>query len=117
MPSSPVLFIVLLALFWQAMGAFGQVTVTQVAGEINHMLVHGKATNHHHHADDSLHLDDDIGMVQHLHADSGAGSLAILSSLPASPSKAKSVSPPTLTLVVWRAPSLDGPMRPPKQQV
>ena len=115
MSRSPVVIAVLLAFLWQAMAAFGSVTVTQLAGEINHMLVHGQASNHHHHADETLHLDEDIGVVQHLHADSGAGSSAILSSSPASPSKAKSASPPTLTPVIWRAPFLDGPMRPPMQ--
>ena len=115
MSRRPVVFLVLLAFLWQAMAAFGSVTVTQVAGDINHMLVHGQATNHHHHADDTLQLDDDAGLVQHVHADSGAGSSAILSSAQAAPGKNKLASPPAMNPVIWRAPFLDGPLRPPMQ--
>lgn len=75
-------------------------------------MVHSQDTSHHHHADNAIHLSEDDGAVQHMHADSGAGSAALLPSM--NPELAvQSTSPPETISTRWLSPTLEGLLRPP----
>ena len=97
------------------MAVFGSVTVAQRAGELAHLAVHSQDTNHHHHADHGLHMDDDDSLVQHLHADSGTHATGLLTSLQPTPAPGWSMSPIEASQVIWHSPTLEGPLRPPMQ--
>ena len=109
-------FILLAVLLWQSMAMLGQVTVAQRAGELEHLAVHSQDANHHHHADHALHMDDEDGLVQHLHADSGTNATGLLNSLQPSLAHSRSMSPLEASHVIWRSPTLEGPLRPPMQK-
>lgn len=106
-------FLLLAVLLWQSLAMLGPVTVAQRAGELEHMVVHNQDANHHHHADQALHMEDDDGAVQHLHADSGATTTGLLTSSPHSFIGTLSKSPPETSHPIWRSHTLDGPLRPP----
>ena len=107
--------ILLVVLLWQSMAMLGPVTVAQRAGELEHLAVHSQDTNHHHHADHALHMEDDDSLVQHLHADSGTNTAGLLTSLAPVVARIRSMSPPETSHVIWRSPTLEGPLRPPMQ--
>ena len=107
--------ILLAVLLWQSMAMLGSMTVAQRAGELEHLAVHSQDVNHHHHADHALHMDDDNGLVQHLHADSGTNATGLLTSLQPSLAHSRSMSPLEASHVIWRSPTLEGPLRPPMQ--
>lgn len=107
--------ILLAVLLWQSMAMLGSMTVAQRAGELEHLAVHNQDVNHHHHADHALHMDDDDGLVQHLHADSGTNATGLLTSLQPSLVHSRSMSPFEASHVIWHSPTLEGPLRPPMQ--
>ena len=116
MPHSFRALFLLAAMVWQAMSVFGASWALQGGGDLEHLIVHGQYANHHHHADNTLHLEDDGGPVQHLHADSGNGSPALLTSHPAALVEVRIAPPPAVRYAAWRSPTLEGPLRPPKQR-
>lgn len=103
----------LAVLLWQSMAMLGSVTVAQRAGELEHLAVHCQDANHHHHADQALHMDDDDVAVQHLHADSGTHTAGLFNSLLPELARIRSMSPPAASHVIWLSPTLEGPLRPP----
>ncbi len=110
------LFLVLV-LLWQSLAMAGTVSVAQRAGEIEHMAVHCQdGSDHHHHADHALHMDDaDDTASQHLHADTGTSGTGLLTTAFPAESRVASMSPPQTRHAPWRSPTLDGPLRPPMQ--
>lgn len=105
--------ILLAVLLWQSVSMLGSWSVSQQVGNLEHLIVHCQDANHHHHADNALHMDDDGGPVQHLHADSGNSSAALLTSLHPSLANVRSMSPPDTSYAIWLSPTLEGPLRPP----
>ena len=82
MPRSLRALILLLVLLWQSMAMLGPVRLAQQVGEIEHLVVHGQDSSHHHHSDHALHMDDvnDVA-VQHIHADSGTNTAGAFKSV------------------------------------
>lgn len=107
--------ILLTVLFWQSLTLFHPSNLEQRASELEHMVVHGLSESHHHNADEALHMDDDDGLVQHLHADSGGSPAGILTSLQSALVGVRSMSPPEMNHSIWISPTLEGPLRPPMQ--
>lgn len=105
--------ILLAVLLGQSVWMLGSLSVSQRVGELDHFIMHGQSENHHHHADNVLHMDEEDGSVQHLHADSGANPAGLLTSLPIAWVDVRSMSPPAISHAVWLSPTLEGPLRPP----
>ena len=93
---------------------FGPVILAQRAGELEHMAVHTQNASHHHHADRVLHMDDDAGAVQHLHADAGTSTTGLLTSSALSMTHIRSIVAIDASQAFWRSPPLEGPLRPPR---
>ena len=106
--------ILLAVIFWQSIAMLGPVILAQRAGELAHMAVHVQDANHHHHADHAMHLDDDTGAPQHLHADAGHGISGLLASSAPSMTRISAILALEARPAFWRSPSLEGPLRPPK---
>jgi hypothetical protein len=102
-------------LLWQTLAVFSAVNVEQRAQELSHLIVHSQDINHHHHADNALHMDNDGDTVQHLHADSGANTAGLLSSLHPILVDVRPMPPPEKSHCAWLSPTLEGPLRPPMQ--
>lgn len=109
-------FILLTVLLCQSLAVLGSWSVSQKVGDVEHLIVHCQEAKHHHHLDHALHMDDDGGAVQHLHADSGSSSLALLTSFQASPGEVRSMPPPQMGSVLWLSATLEGLLRPPKHR-
>jgi hypothetical protein len=106
-------FVLLAALFLQSAAAFGPATIAQRTGDIEHLMVHCQDADHHHHADSSLHMDDD-GAVQHSHPDYSNSSAALVNvhnpALMDSGASSLAEAQPDL----WISATVDGLLRPPK---
>jgi hypothetical protein len=107
--------VLLSVLFWQLMSAFGAIAVTQRADELAHMVMHAQDLHHHHHADRTLHMDDAAVEMNHLHADSASGTVALMQSVPTTVVSIRPVSAPERAPTVWLSPTLEGLLRPPAQ--
>ena len=108
--------LLLAVLLGQSMVMLSSWPVAQRASELEHLIVHFQDTNHHHHADSALHMDDDGGAVKHMHPDSGASSAGLLTSPQPALGNARSLSPPEFNLSIWLSATLEGPLKPPKQR-
>lgn len=92
----------------------GPVILAQRAGELKHMVVHTQNASHHHHAGHVLHMDDDAGAVQHLHADAGTSTTGLLTSFALPMTHIRLIVTIDASQVFWRSPLLEGPLRPPR---
>lgn len=61
----------LLAMLWQCLAMAGPLAPSQAAQGFEHTLLHGQATDHHHHDDASIHLQEADGKLPHQHVDGG----------------------------------------------
>lgn len=103
----------LAVLVWQSVAMLGPVTVAQRADGLAHMTVHLQEASHHHHADQALHLDDDADAVPHFHADAGSSPTGLLTSSAAAVMHLRPTPPLERSPLIWHAPTLEGPLRPP----
>lgn len=62
----------LLAMVWQALAWLTPVHLDQQKQVIAHMVVHAQEVDHHHHADQTLHVEDDGSEPPHQHANQAA---------------------------------------------
>ncbi len=106
--------LIFLAVFlWQSLAVLGSTNIAQRAGDLDHMVAHSQDANHHHHADQSLHMDDDGGPVEHLHADTNTNTAVLLTSFQLAVISIATFSPPEKNRTAWPSHTLEGPFRPP----
>ena len=103
----------LAAILLQSLMGFGSMSMSHRANELNHLLVHSQDTNHHHHVDNALHMDDEGGSVQHQHADYSSSNNAILIALYSVVADVNAMVPPETKSDLWLSATLEGPLRPP----
>ena len=106
----------LTVLLWQSLLVLGSWSMSQQVGDLDHLIAHCQDANHHHHADNALHMDDDGGPVQHLHADTGNSTAALLTPQQLACAYVGSMSPLDNIYLAWLSPTLEGPFRPPMQR-
>lgn len=100
---------------WQALTWLTPVHRDNQAEVIAHMVVHAQEVGHHHHADQSLHVEDDSSEPPHQHANE-AGQLPGLA-----PAMALAAVDSTASDLVPRAGAehapvyLEDPLRPPQR--
>lgn len=114
MPTRARAFILMFLLLWQSLTALAAVRVDEQAEVLAHALVHSQATDHHHHMDDSLHLDDVDTPDVHQHVHDGLQVHAV----PLAPwlhlTAVAPSSPPGLAQAQRPPVFLEGPLRPPQ---
>ena len=104
----------MLAFVWQAAALFVPSASAAWAAELDHLAFHTQGDGHHHHDDQTLHLDDTDSVVMHQHADTGTHSFGLW------PDTTLRLLPmPRASVVAWGhrlrpPPLLDGMLRPPK---
>ncbi len=106
--------LLVLAVVWQTAALFTPWVTSHWADELDHMAVHTQGNGHHHHDDQTLHLDDNDAGSIHQHVDASTHSLGlwhdtVLHLLPV----------PRAALLSWAdalgpPPLLDGLLRPPQ---
>jgi hypothetical protein len=104
----------MLAMFWQALLWLTPIGQSQQAVDLANLMAHTQSLDHHHHDDQSLHVDDsaDSQSQHHVHVDAQPAGL-----LPASLAQTVLKSPGSLPIthvVHWVSAWLQGPLRPPQ---
>lgn len=107
----------MLAFVWQAAALFAPATSAAWAAELDHMAFHTQGDGHHHHDDQTLHVDDNDSVIKHLHADTGTHSFGLWQD-----TTLRFPPVPRASVVAWAdmlrpPPLLDGLLRPPKSAV
>ena len=108
-------YLVLAVLLWQALAWAAPHVVKAQAEQLAHQVVHVQDVDHHHHADQSLHLSSNSDSTAHFHADDGFQPIGLtvlaaeagFAALPNAPSHTILSEPPTVFL--------DGLLRPPSE--
>lgn len=106
--------LLLLAMVWQSLAWVTPYGISERSDDFAHLTVHIQELDHHHHADASLHMGEEVDSVNHLHPDSGAqplglfslGERPVLAFMPASLPCSLILEPPSVVL--------DGLLRPPQ---
>lgn len=105
----------LIAVVWQALAWLSPVHLDHQKEVIAHMVVHAQEVDHHHHADQTLHIEEDGSEPPHQHAHQAVQ----LPGLP--PVMALVASDPVPSVLVPHAIAghasvfLDSPLRPPRR--
>jgi hypothetical protein len=105
-------YLVLAVLFWQALSWVAPHAVNALAEQLAHEVVHVQDLDHHHHADASLHLADDLEEPAHFHADNGSFPVGLIApaaihgfvSLPCPLPVARVAEPPPAPIDGWLRP-------------
>lgn len=107
-------FLLLIAMLWQTLAWVTPHGISLRANDLAHQAVHFLEQDHHHHADASLHMGEEVDSDKHLHPDSGAQSVGLFPSTerpvfalgPESLPRSTDLEPPSVVL--------DGLLRPPQ---
>ena len=105
--------LLLIALLWQSVGMLSPFTVAQHAQLMDHVVVHVQDVDHHHHADQSPHMEASKSIDAHQHADEGLTPAGLW---PSAALQVPRLPPAGLAAVAaqpYIPPSLEGLLRPP----
>ncbi|RYG12413.1 MAG: hypothetical protein EON92_08320 [Burkholderiales bacterium] len=64
--------VLLIAMAWQALAWLTPAHLDRQAEQIAHLVVHAQEVDHHHHADQTLHVEEDGSEPPHQHASQAA---------------------------------------------
>ncbi len=106
--------LILFAMFWQTIGMLNPQFIEQAANETVHVALHCQEASHHHHADQSLHLDEQKDSVGHQHADTSFTKIGLISEMNFKSALLSAVSPKEVSSLAYSPPNLEGPLRPPR---
>lgn len=107
-------FLLLIAMLWQTLAWVTPYGVSERSNELAHLTVHVQELDHHHHADASLHMGEEVDSDIHLHPDSGAQSVGLF---PSTERPVFALTPGSLPCSINLEPLsvvLDGLLRPPQ---
>ncbi len=74
-------FLLLIVFLCQSLPVLASQGIAQRSLEIEHVTLHWQDTDHHHHDDRSLHVEDTDDDAQHVHADAGVNTWSTAMSL------------------------------------
>lgn len=89
-------------------------TVTERGIDPAHVAMHWQAPEHHHHDDQTLHLEESEGSTFHLHADGGLNSAGLVTAGGFRLAMPQPFSPPTAKVTFVPTRFLEGLLRPPR---
>lgn len=108
--------VLLIAMVWQALAWLAPAHLDHQSEVIAHMVVHAQELDHHHHADQTLHVEDDGSEPPHQHANQAV-------QLPGlEPAMRLAAGEPIPSVLVPSAGAghapvyLEGPLRPPQRR-
>lgn len=106
--------VLLLVFVCQSLAGVGSQAVADRAQEFDHSNLHWQDTDHHHHDDQSLHVEDAGGDSRHQHTDSGMNNPCLLTMGWDGMPSIRPVSPDLSVRALGAAPLLEGLLRPPE---
>ncbi len=89
-------------------------TVAERGIDPAHVAMHWQAPDHHHHDDQTLHLEESEGSTFHLHADGGLNSAGLVTAGWPGLAMPQPFSPPAVMVPVVPTRFLEGPLWPPR---
>ncbi len=109
--------LLVLVVVWQTAALLTPWVTSHWAAELDHLAVHTQGNGHHHHDDQTLHLDDNDGGLMHQHADTSTHSLGLWQD-----TVLHLLLVPRAALLSWAdalgpPPLLDGLLRPPQASI
>ncbi len=107
------LLFILIAMLWQSVGMLSPVSIAERTDQIAHLVVHTEEVGHHHHADQSLHLDEKSEADGHQHADRGLTPTGMLTAASQDMPGLPPATPLVAEAMFYTPPALDGLLRPP----
>jgi hypothetical protein len=108
--------LLLSAMLWQALAMLTPVYVADRVAALNHFIQHSESLQHHHHDDQTLHLDDAEQSTEHTHTDGGFNSAGLITVIWPAVWDALPSAPLTLDPTTIPFPHHEGPLRPPRQK-
>ena len=102
------------AISWQSLAMLSPIFIEKSAATFEHALLHSQEATHHHHDDQSAHIEDANEGLQHQHADSGLQTLGLIPTMTADFSSLPPVSVLTHLHKPSPSPTLAGLLRPPR---
>jgi len=102
------------AILWQSLAMLSPIFIEKSVATFEHALLHSQEATHHHHDDQSAHIEDTDEGFQHQHADSGLQTLALIPTMTANFPSLLPVSSLTHLSKPSPSPTLDGLLRPPR---
>lgn len=106
-------YLLMFAMLWQTLGSLVPTAQTKLARHVTNQLTHAQQLDHHHHTDESLHMEAAADQTTHQHANEGvqpvglpAVEMVADAEAPRSPPKVASAS--DIVSI-----TLDVPLRPP----
>jgi hypothetical protein len=109
--------LLLLVMLWQTFILFVPYNMKERASFWNHQVHHSEALLHHHHQDQSLHLEEANGQIDHVHIDNSSSSAGLIPSVLSTVGIYSSFERWALVLAAIPHPYLEGPLRPPQHSV
>ncbi|MRD49598.1 hypothetical protein GHT07_20185 [Caenimonas koreensis DSM 17982] len=107
-------FLLLIAFLCQSLPVLNSQGVAERSQQFEHITLHWQDTEHHHHDDLSLHVEDSDDASQHEHADAGFNTACLLTAGWGEIAKMQPLSPDVAVRAPGPTPLLDGLLRPPK---
>lgn len=105
------------ALLWQALIWLTPMGQAQHAQDIQNLATHAQWVDHHHHDDQSLHVDDSVDSQGHHHANESVQPAGLLPATNPHVAEVALAAPPVAYPLVWVSASLGVPLRPPQPLV
>lgn len=109
-----ITIVLVLAMLWQTVAMARPGSTVSPAADLAHAALHWQDEGHHHHDNGSYHVDDSAESVQHLIAEHGSVSIAVLPAAPPSPPPLGTAPHGVLAEDPGPHPFLDGALRPPR---
>lgn len=102
------------AILWQSLAMLSPIFIEKSAATFEHALLHSQEATHHHHDDQSAHIEDTDEGLQHQHTDGGLQTLGLIPTMTADFPPLPPVSALAHLHKPSPSPTLDGLLRPPR---
>ncbi len=109
--------LLLIAMVWQSLGLASPLAVAEQLEHWVHGSLHVQIADHHHHADESVHLEDSASAASHHHTDGGINPAGLLVTGWPGVAAFKAGSPAEGVAVEIAEPLLAGLLRPPRPRL
>jgi hypothetical protein len=107
-------FLLLIVFLCQSLPVLSSQGIAERSLEIEHVTLHWQDTEHHHHDDQALHIEDSVDDTQHEHPDAGLNTTCLVTAGWGEIAQLLPISPDVSVRALGLALFLDGPLRPPK---
>lgn len=107
--------LLLMIMAWQTLSWATPLQINERVQHMAHAIVHTQEVGHHHHADESLHLDENTESASHYHVNQGVQPPALEPYFAWQPADPPSLTPLRFLDTDFTSVTPDGLLRPPRR--